>query len=75
MIDLLIILAGPAIIAIGLYAKDWFVAWFGVIYVALFCVAYFLRRYNARRIARERADLIERHYDQLIARQEHDIDR
>lgn len=75
MIDLLITLAGPAILAVGLYTSDWFVIWFGVFYTSLFVAAYFLRRYNARRIARERADLIERHYEQVFDSQEQKINQ
>jgi prolipoprotein diacylglyceryltransferase len=73
--ELLIFLAGPAILATGLFTKDSFITWFGVGYIALFVVAYFTGRYNARRTARERAALIERHYDQLISRQKENIDR
>lgn len=73
--ELLIFLAGPAILATGLYTKDWFIAWFGVVYIGLFAVAYVTRRYKARRAARERAVLIERFYDQAIANQTDDIAR
>lgn len=73
--ELLIFLAGPAILGTGLYTKDWFVIWFGVAYIGLFAVAYVTRRYNARRIARERAVLIERFYDETVANQTDDISR
>lgn len=73
--ELLIFLAGPAILATGLFTKDSFIAWFGVAYIALFVVAYFTRRHNARRTARERAALIERFYDQSIGNRTDDISR
>lgn len=73
--DLLIVLSGPAILAIGLYFGDWFITWFGVFYTGIFVVAYFTRRYTEMRIAKQQADLIERFYDQQIDDDKGDIAR
>jgi len=72
VMGLIIILAGPAIIGTGLYVGDRFMFWFGVFYTALFVVAYFVRRYNERRIAKERAELIERFYEAQTASDKQD---
>jgi len=75
MMDLLIVLAGPVILAIGLYVGDRLITWFGALYTGLFVVAYFTRRYNQARIAKQRADLIERFYDQPIDNDKDNIAR
>lgn len=77
--DLLIILAGPATIATGLYARDWFVTWFGVFYTGLFVMAYFLRRHNQqqaqRELRRKQNQLIEQFADDQQAISDRHIDR
>lgn len=72
VMGLIIILAGPATIGTGLYADDRFIFWFGVFYTAFFVVAHFMRRYNERRIAKERAELIERFYEAQTASDKQD---
>lgn len=79
MIDLLIVLAGPVILTTGLLARDWFVTWFGVIYIGLFVVAYFLRRHNQEQAKRElrhkQNQLIEQFADDQQAKSDRHIDR
>lgn len=82
MIDLLIVVFGPASIALGLYTKDWFVIWFGVIYTTLlipFVVAHLLRRHNEQQAisqARLRQnELIERFLDKQERKSGQDISR
>lgn len=82
MIDLLIVVFGPASIALGLYTGDWFVIWFGVIYTTLlipFVVAYLLRRHNQQRASRElmrkQIQLIEQFADEQERKSGQDISR
>ena len=79
MIDVLIIVAGPVILGIGLYTKDWFVIGFGVIYVGLFVVAYLLRRHNRKtaisQVRLRQNELIERFLDRQHRKSDQDISR
>lgn len=79
MMDLLIILAGPAIIATGLYAKDWFVIGFGTIYTGLFIVAHLLRRHNRQtalsKVRLRQNQLVEQFADEQQGHSGQDISR
>lgn len=79
MIDLLIILAGPAIVATGLYARDWFVIGFGAIYTSLFILAHLLRRHNREtalsKVRLRQNQLIEQFADEQQGHSGQDISR
>lgn len=79
MMDLLIILAGPAILLTGLYVNDRLAIGIGAVYTGLFAVAYFLRRHNQEQAKRElrhkQNQLIEQFADDQQAKSDRHIDR
>lgn len=79
MMDLLIILAGPAILLTGLYVNDRLAIGIGAVYTGLFAVAYFLRRFNEQQVKRElrhkQNQLIEQFADDQQAKSDRHIDR
>lgn len=79
MMDLLIILAGPAILLTGLYVNDRLAIGIGALYTGLFAVAYFLRRLNEQQAKRElrhkQNQLIEQFADDQQAKSDRHIDR
>ena len=77
--DLLIILAGPAILLTGLYVNDRLAIGIGALYTGLFVVAYFLRRHNQEQAERDlrhkQNQLIEQFADDQQAKSDRHIDR
>ena len=80
MIDaMLLIMSGPAVIVLGVYTKDSFIIWLGVINTTLYALACFSRWHNQKRAARDllrkKVQLIEQFADEQERKSDRHVGR